>query len=86
MLKIDIYSFTRDWIPKELTGDHDHTPCYKEGHTPLVEQLECEVVHRDLEQASQNLSFCVLIVVTHLSYSQDGLCRPLDKPHCGGHG
>ena len=64
MLKMDIYSFTRDRIPKELTGDHDNTPGYRQGHTPLVEQLECEVVNRDLEQASQNSSFCVLILVT----------------------
>ena len=33
-------------------------------------------------------SHCTLTWIyywTHLSYSQDGLCRPLDKPHCGGH-
>ena len=48
MLKMDIYSFTRDRIPKELTGDHDNTPGYKQGHTPLVEQLEGEVVNGDL--------------------------------------
>ena len=58
MLKVDIYSFTRDGIPKELTGDHNNTPSYKEGHTPLVEQLECEVVHRDLNKQVKTL--CVL--------------------------
>ena len=47
------HSFTRDWIPKELTGDHDNTAGNEQGHAPLVEPLEREVVYRDLEQAEE---------------------------------
>ena len=39
------HSFTRYWIPKELTGDHHHTACYEQGDWPFVEQLEGEIIN-----------------------------------------
>ena len=39
-------------LSEELAGDHHHAAGDEERDGPLVEQLECEVIHRDLHQVS----------------------------------
>ena len=39
------HCLTGYWLSEELTGDHHHAAGDEERDGPLVEQLECEVIH-----------------------------------------
>lgn len=79
------HCLTGYWLSEELTGDHHHAAGDEERDGPLVEQLECEVIHWDLQQVSWLSIIIINILSPDLSDPQDGLRGPFDQAHRGRH-